>query len=415
MNVTTTLSADAARRIALGAQGFTDARPGGEVSRRHLRRVLDRVRLIQLDSVNVAVRAHYMPLFSRLGAYPVDLLDEAAWTHRARRPRLLVEYWAHEASLLPVEDWPLFRWRMRHFEAKYAHRYAALLKRAPGLFADVLAAVKELGPVGAGALEDELGLTRAQARKAPGGWWNRSDVKHACEWLFSTGELTTGTRRSFQRLYDLPERVLPPEVLSAPPVPDDEAARRLMLGAAVAHGVGTEPDLRDYYRLPPERSKAALFDLVEEGLVEAVTVAGWRHPAYRHVDARTPRGITGRALLCPFDPLIWRRERTERIFDFHYRIEIYVPEPKRVYGYYVFPFLLDGELVGRVDLKTDRPAGVLRARGVFAEPGVDTRRVGVELAAELRSMADWLGLDEVVAGPNGNLVKEVGAALAASG
>lgn len=405
MKVTTTFSADVARRIALGAQGFTDARPGGEVSRRHLRRTLDRVRLLQLDSVNVAVRAHYMPLFSRLGAYPVDLLDDAAWTHRARQPRLLVEYWAHEASLVPVGDWPLFQWRMRAYERKYAHRYADMLKRAPGLFDDVLAAVKELGPIGAGPLEDELGLAEARAKKGPGGWWNRSDVKHACEWLFATGELTTGTRRAFQRLYDLPERVLPPEVLSAPPVSDEEAARRLMLGAATAHGIGTEPDLRDYYRLPPERSKRALSELVEEGLVEAVTVHGWQHPAYRHVDARTPRKVTGRALLCPFDPLIWRRERTERIFDFHYRIEIYVPEPQRVYGYYVFPFLLDGQLVGRVDLKADRVAGVLRAKGAFAEPGVDTARAAAELAEELRTMAAWLGLNAVEVGTNGNLAK----------
>src|SRR6266498_2777452 len=304
---------------------------------------------------------------------------------------------------------------MRAYEAKYAHRYAQLLKRAPGLFDDVLAAVKELGPIGAGPLEDELGLADGRSKKAPGGWWNRSDVKHACEWLFATGELTTGTRRGFQRLYDLPERVLPPEVLAAPPVSDEEAARRLMLGAAAAHGIGTEPDLRDYYRLPPERSKSALFDLVEQGLLEAVTVQGWQHPTYRHAEARTPRRVTGRALLCPFDPLIWRRERTERIFDFHYRIEIYVPEPKRVYGYYVFPFLLDGELVGRVDLKTDRTAGVLRAKGVFAEPGVDTARVAHELAAELTTMAEWLGLAGVSVCPKGNLVKEVRAALAWDG
>jgi uncharacterized protein len=414
MAATTMLSADVARRIALGAQGFTDARPGGDVSRRHLRRVLDRVRLIQLDSVNVAVRAHYMPLFSRLGPYPVELVDDAAWTHQARRPRLLVEYWAHEASLLPVEDWPLFRWRMREYEHRYAERFTALRKRVPGLFDDVLAAVKELGPIGAGQLENELGLAVARGKKPPGGWWwSRSDVKHACEWLFATGELTTGTRIGFQRLYDLPERVLPPEVLSAPPVSDEEAARQLMLRAATAHGLGTEPDLRDYYRLPPARSKGALAELVEEGLVEEVTVRGWQHPAYRHVDARTPRSVAGRALLCPFDPLIWRRERTERIFGFHYRIEIYVPEPKRVYGYYVFPFLLDGELVGRVDLKTDRAAGVLRARGVFAEPGVDTARVARELAAELRTMAEWLGMSAVAVGSNGNLVKEVRAALKA--
>ncbi|MBB4910404.1 hypothetical protein FHR82_006662 [Actinophytocola algeriensis] len=399
----TVLGADAARRIALGAQGFTEPRAGGDVSRRHLKRVLDRVRLIQLDSVNVAVRAHYMPLFSRVGPYEMAVLDDAAWTHHARKPRQLVEYWAHEASLLPVADWPLFRWRMREYEAKYAHRYASLRKDAPGLFDDVLAAVKELGPIGAGPLEDELGLAEGRAKKAPGGWWNRSAVKHACEWLFATGELTTGTRRGFQRLYDLPERVLPPEVLAAAPIPDEEAARELMLRAATAHGIGTEPDLRDYYRLKPSRSQAALAELVAEGLVEEVEVRGWPQPAYRHLAAKTPRKVTGRALLCPFDPLIWRRERTERIFDFHYRIEIYVPEPKRVYGYYVFPFLLDGELVGRVDLKTDRAEGVLRARGVFAEPGVDHARVAVELAAELRAMAGWLGVDSVAVGDKGNL------------
>ena len=407
----TVFGAEAARRIALGAQGFTEPRAGGDVSRRHLKRVLDRVRLIQLDSVNVAVRAHYMPLFSRLGPYPTDLVDDAAWTHRARRPRLLVEYWAHEASLLPVADWPLFRWRMREYEAKYAHRYASLLKNAPGLFDDVLAAVKELGPIGAGPLEDELGLAEGRAKKAPGGWWNRSSVKHACEWLFATGELTTGTRRGFQRLYDLPERVLPSEMLSAPPVSDEEAARELMLRAAAAHGIGTEPDLRDYYRLKPARSQVALAELVAEGLVEAVEVSGWPQPAYRHAAAKTPRKVTGRALLAPFDPLIWRRERTERIFGFHYRIEIYVPEPKRVYGYYVFPFLLDGELVGRVDLKTDRAAGVLRAKGVFAEPGADASRVARELADELRTMAGWLGLDSVAVGDKGNLAKSLAKAL----
>ncbi|GAB1514518.1 winged helix-turn-helix domain-containing protein [Actinophytocola sp. KF-1] len=407
----TVLGADAARRIALGAQGFTEPRAGGDVSRRHLKRVLDRVRLIQLDSVNVAVRAHYMPLFSRLGPYPTDLVDDAAWKHSARRPRLLVEYWAHEASLLPVADWPLFRWRMREYEAKYAHRYASLLTDAPGLFDDVLAAVKELGPIGASPLEDELGLAEGRAKKASGGWWNRSAVKHACEWLFATGELTTGTRRGFQRLYDLPERVLPPEVLSAPPVSDEEAARELMLRAAAAHGIGTEPDLRDYYRLKPARSQVALAELVDEGAVERVEVRGWAQPAYRHVDAKTPRKVEGRALLSPFDPLIWRRERTERIFGFHYRIEIYVPEPKRVYGYYVFPFLLDGELAGRVDLKTDRATGALQARGAFTEPTADPVRVATELAAELRTMAEWLGLDRVEVGSKGNLAKPLAKAL----
>lgn len=399
--MTSSLSADAARRIALAAQGFADARPAGEITRRHLRRVLDRVRLIQLDSVNVAVRAHYMSLFSRLGAYPMTLVDDAAWEHSARRPRMLVEYWAHEASLLPVADWPLFRWRMRHYEQRLGGRYASLLKGSPGLFDDVLAAVKELGPIGAGPLEQELGMT---GRRAGGGWWNRSSVKHACEYLFAVGELTTGARRGFQRLYDLPERVLPPEVHGAPELSTEDAVRELTLRAATAHGIATEADLRDYYRVrPPERSRAAVAELVEEGLLERVQVRGWAQPAYRHVDARQPRRIAGRALLCPFDPLIWERARTERIFDFRYRIEIYVPEPKRVYGYYVFPFLLDGELVARVDLKADRQTGTLRVRGAFAEPTAHAPRVAAELAAELQLMANWLELDKVQADPRGSL------------
>jgi uncharacterized protein YcaQ len=197
-------------------------------------------------------------------------------------------------------------------------------------------------------------------------------------------------------------------VLAAPEVDEPDAARALMLRAALAHGVATEPDLRDYYRLKPERSQAAVAELVDAGLLEPVRVDGWRNPAYRHPDARLPRKVTGRALLCPFDPLIWRRERTERIFNFHYRIEIYVPEPKRVYGYYVFPFLLDGELVARVDLKSDRAAGVLRVQGAFAEPGIDQSRVAGELAAELRTMAEWLGLDGVRVAPRGDLAAALG-------
>jgi len=354
------------------------------------------------------VRAHYMPLFSRLGPYQPELVDDAAWTHSTKRPRMLVEYWAHEASLLPVDDWPLFRWRMREYEQRLGQRYAALLASSPGLLDDVLAAVKDLGPIGAGPLEQELGLA---GRRAGGGWWNRSSVKHACEYLFAVGELTTGARRGFQRLYDLPERVLPPAVL-ATRLSDEDAIRELTRRAATAHGIATEPDLRDYYRIrPPERSRAAVAELVEAGELVEVTVAGWPAPAYRHVDARAPRQVSGRALLAPFDPLIWERARTERIFGFHYRIEIYVPEPKRVYGYYVFPFLLDGELVARVDLKADRAAGVLRVRGAFAEPGVHEPRVAAELAAELSVMAEWLELDHVIAEDRGALAPALRAVL----
>jgi uncharacterized protein len=394
------LGAPAARRAALAAQGFGAPRPSGRISRRHLVRTMERIRLLQLDSVNVAVRAHYMPLFSRLGHYERALVDDAAWTDSARRPRLLVEYWAHEASLLPVRDWPLLRARAKR--AGWWRHYAVLVERHPGLVDEVLSAVKELGPVGAGELEAVLG---GPARPRPPGasWWERSDVKRICEYLFGVGALTTGARRHFQRLYDLPERVLPPEVLAEPAPPEDAAARALVRRAAAALGVATEPDLRDYYRIAPEHSRRAVLDLVAAGELEPVQVRGWRHPAYRVPGAVVPRRISGRALLCPFDPLIWERARTMRIFGFHYRVEIYVPEPKREYGYYVFPFLLDGELVARVDLKADRRAGVLRVPGAFAEPGTDRARVVAELASALREMAEWLELDGVTVGERGDL------------
>lgn len=393
-----TMSAAQARRTALAAQGFADPRPTGQPGRRHLAKVLSRVQLFQLDSVNVAVRAHYMPMFSRLGPYPMDLVDEAAWTDTARKPRLLVEYWAHVASLIPVDDWPLLRWRMRRYDDPEVYDWGSVAQNK-ALVADVLAAVKDLGPIGAGPLERELGLGGERAR---GGWWNRSDVKRVCEYLFATGELTTATRRGFERLYDLTERVIPTEVL-ARQVADDEAARQLTERAARAFGVATEPDLRDYYRLKPERSRTAVAELVEAGVLEPVDVSGWDAPAYRHVAARTPRRITGRALLCPFDPLVWNRDRAMRLFDFFYRIEIYVPEHKRLHGYYVFPFLLDGALVARVDLKADRAAGLLRVHGAYAESTVDVAAVLPELAGELVTMAQWLGLSGVVVGQRGDL------------
>ncbi|HEX2298787.1 MAG TPA: crosslink repair DNA glycosylase YcaQ family protein [Pseudonocardiaceae bacterium] len=399
-----TIGPAAARRTALAAQGFADPRPTGPVSRRHLQRVLRRIRLLQLDSVNVLARAHYLPMFSRLGSYPRALLDAAAWKPTPRSPRLLVEYWAHEASLVPVPDWPLL-----HSGAKkpgWWQRYSRLADRDPELVSAVLAVVKERGPIGAGALERELG---GDSRRGPGSWWNRTDTKRICEWLFGAGELTTGTRRGFERLYDLPERVLPPDVLTRR-VDAQEGGRELVDRAARALGVATEPDLRDYYRLRPECSRQAVADLAAAGELEPVLVPGWPGQAYRHREAWTPRHITGAALLCPFDPLIWDRGRTERLFGFRYRIEIYVPEPKRHYGYYVFPFLLDGELVARVDLKADRVAGLLRVHGAFAEPGVDTARVVIELAASLRDMAGWLELDDVAVGQRGDLA----AALAAT-
>ncbi|NBH05046.1 crosslink repair DNA glycosylase YcaQ family protein [Amycolatopsis sp. SID8362] len=395
-----TISVPTARKTFLAAQGFTDPRPSGEPSRRHLKRVLSRVQLLQLDSVNVAVRAHYMPVFSRLGAYEPALLDAAAWSHSARRPRLMVETWAHEASLLPIEDWPLIRSGAKR-DGWWRH-YGPLIEKSPGLVDEILSVVKELGPIGAGGIEREV---EADAqRRGPGSWWERSEVKRVCEYLFGIGQLTTGTRRSFERLYDLTERVVPPDVL-ARTVSAEEGARGLIERSARALGVATETDLRDYYRLGPAPARQAVAELVESGVLEPVSVRGWKAVAYRHAEARTPRSVTGRALLCPFDPLIWERARTERLFGFHYRIEIYVPEPKRVYGYYVFPFLLDGELVARVDLKSDRAAGVLRVHGAFAEVGADKARVLPELAGELRHMAEWLGLSGVAVGTRGDLAK----------
>ncbi|HEY0815094.1 MAG TPA: crosslink repair DNA glycosylase YcaQ family protein, partial [Pseudonocardia sp.] len=393
---------------ALAAQGFGVARPFGPVTLRHLRPLLERLRLLQLDSVNVAVRAHYMPVFSRLGPYGRALVDDAAWSSSARRPRLLVEYWAHEASLLPVADWPMLLSGAKR--RGWWKNYAALVEQEPALVDDVLAAVKELGPVGAGTLEKAL-LGAAVPRPSGVSWWERSHIKRVCEWMFGMGLLTTGTRVHFQRLYDLPERVLPPAVLAAPAPDPDEAARRLVRQAAVALGVATEPDLRDYYRLGPEASRQAVGELVEAGELEQIAVTGWRAPAYRVPGARMPRRIAGRALLCPFDPLIWERARTERMFGFRYRVEIYVPEPKREFGYYVFPFLLDGELVARVDLKADRANRVLRVQGAFAEAGVEPPRVVAELAAELRVMAEWLELDGVVVGPRGDLAVPLAAAV----
>ncbi|WP_075300618.1 MULTISPECIES: winged helix-turn-helix domain-containing protein [unclassified Pseudonocardia] len=410
-----TISGDVARRTFLAAQGFADPRPAGAVTRRHLGRVLDRVKLLQLDSVNVAVRAHYMPIFSRLGAYPASLLDDAAWSPSARRPRLLAETWAHEASLVLVQDWPLLGHET--LPRRWWKHYGPLLEKHPSLAGDIRDVVAESGPIGAGAIEKALapGGRAGTVRPRPPGatWWERSEVKRVCEYLFAVGDLAVGTRKHFERRYDLPERVLPLEVLDGLPPDPADAARELIAKAASALGVGTETDLRDYYRLGPERTRTAIDELVDGGRLEPVAVRGWAKPAYRDPAARAPRTVEGRALLCPFDPLVWERDRTERIFGFRYRIEIYVPEPQREYGYYVFPFLLDGRLVGRVDLKAARAAGVLRVPGAFAEPGAPgpESRIAAELAAELTTMAGWLGLDGVVVGERGGLAAPLHAEL----
>ena len=376
------LSAAEARRLALGSQGFADPHPTRPPNGWDLRRVLKRVALIQIDSVNVLARAHYLPAFSRLGPYDTDLLDRLS----QRAPRRLFEYWGHEASLLPVELYPLLRWRMER-----AHRDAwggmqRVQRDRPELVAAVLEQVAERGPIAASELAEE------RPRRS-GPWWDWSDTKRALEFLFWSGQVTCARRRRFERLYDLPERVLPRAVLEAPTPEPADAQRDLVRIAARSLGVAGERDLRDYFRLPTPEAKARVAELVEAGELLPVEVEGWgRTPGYLAAGARIPRRVEARALIGPFDPLIWERSRIARLFAFEFRLEIYVPAPKRRHGYYVLPFLLGDRLVGRVDLKSDRAAGVLRAIAVHLEPGApaDTRDA---LAVELASMARWLELD----------------------
>lgn len=393
------MSAAAARRTALAAQGFGRRRPSS-TTRRTVLDVLTRTQLLQLDSVSAVVRAHYAPVFSRIGAYDREVLDATAWSHGARRPRRLVEYWAHEAALLPVEDWPLMRWRMAQFRNGRWEQARRVLEHSPTLGKDILEVISGTGPVTAGEVERHLELDKPRAKDNWG--WNLSDTKIICEQLFATGELSVDKRVGFARYYDLTERVIPPEVL-ARTVDDADAYRELILRAATALGVATEPDLRDYYRMHRTQTEPAIADLVDAGELIPVQVTGWDKPAYLRADAATPRRIEGAALLCPFDPLIFFRPRTERIFDFHYRIEIYTPKHKRVHGYYVFPFLLDGELVGRVDLRAERATGRLTVPAAFAEPGHCTPETAQALSGALREMADWLELDDVVIGAGGDL------------
>ena len=402
---TESLSATQARRIALAAQGFADRRPAGQVTRRHLQRVLDRIRLFQMDSVSVAVRAHYMPLYSRLGFYDRGLLEQAAWEPTARRPALLAEYWAHEAALIPIEHWPLFRWRMDDFQHG-RYREAVGDPQAAAMRTQIREAVAELGPCTSGMLEDHLGHAK---RTRKGTWWDRSHVKYLCEVMFAAGELAAVRRSGFARYYDLTENIVGEHAEVT--VPRDEAIRELVAGSVTALGVGTEVDIRDYYRLKPQAAREALDDLVAAGRVQQVEVEGWAKPAFLDPAARLPRKVERTALLSPFDSLVFFRPRTERLFDFHYRIEIYVPEAKRVHGYYVFPYLMGERLVARVDLKTDRAGDQLLVLGAFCESRADPLEVAAALAADLLDMAQWLGVSRVEVGSRGDLAASLTAAV----
>ena len=409
------LSAAEARGAALAAQGMGRPRPNGRIDARRLRRAIGDVGLLQLDSVNILCRSHYMSLFSRLGPYRRATLDRLA-SHadtapgpakRAGRDRALFEYWGHEASLLPVKLQPLLRWRMARAEQLTYKPVRRLAAEKPELLESILRTVRERGPICAADVATPL-------RKPQNPWFNWSEGKLALDYLFFAGSVCAAHRVRFERHYDLPERVLPEAVLDAPTPAEDEAQRKLLLIAAARLGVATEADLGDYFRLPRAESKARVAELVDAGALTPTRVEGWSTPAY--VTARLPTPAhEARALMTPFDPLVWSRPRTERLFGFRYRIEMYTPAAKRVHGYYVLPFLLGDRLVARIDVKSDRQAGVLRVLGAFAEPGADPGALAPELADELRLLAGWLELEQVSVARKGDLAGKLAKAVAALG
>jgi uncharacterized protein YcaQ len=394
-----TISLPTARRIALGAQGFGAARPTGRVDRRHVRRMFAAVGVVQVDSVNVIVRSQELPLWARLGPHRRDLLAGMAADNE------LFEYWAHEASLVPIGLHPLLRWRMGRAKEGHAWgRLSMLARDRPQFVEDVYDLVRERGPLSAGE------LSNGESRSEP--WWGWTDTKLALEYMFWCGRIAVRRRASFERVYDLTERVIPAAVLATPTPSEADAKRALLELAARSLGIGTTRDLADYYRLNIPLARPLVAELVEDGALVKVGVEGWREPAYLHRDARVPRAIGAATLLSPFDSLVWERSRTERIFGFRYRLELYTPAAKRVYGYYVLPFLLGDRVVARVDLKADRKAGALLAHGAFAEAGIEADVVASPLAAELHALAAWLGLDRVLTGRRGDLARPLARALA---
>ncbi|AZE88380.1 winged helix-turn-helix domain-containing protein [Pseudomonas orientalis] len=375
-----------ARRMALAAQGFSGRQPPAQIKAAHLNRLIERLGVLQIDSVNALVRSHYLPLFSRLGNYSPSMLEQAAWSQGRRRA--LFEYWGHEASLLPMTMYPLMRWRMeraRQGQGIYA-QMARFGRERQDVVQRVLQAVEQRGALGAGS------LSTREERAGP--WWDWSDEKHALEWLFAAGLVTVAGRRGFERLYDLPERVIPGEILQTF-VSEADAQRGLLLHSASALGVATEKDLRDYFRLDPVDSRQRLAELVEEGQLLSCQVQGWKQSAYCLPEPKVPRSVPASALLSPFDSLIWERARTERLFDFRYRLEIYTPQHKRVYGYYVLPFLHNERIAARVDLRAERASNCLAVHAVHEqEHGLDEPGMSA-LALNLRQMADWLGLQQI--------------------
>jgi uncharacterized protein YcaQ len=388
------LSIGQARRMALAAQGFAEARPRGRVDRRHLRKVMRRIQLLQLDSVPVVVRTQYMPLFSRLGPYRAELLDEIAY-HGDE----WFEAWSHEASLLPVEMEPWLRWSKASAQEgeTWRHHYR-MAQKDPGYIASVLAQVKACGPLAARDLEDP--------RPRSGTWWgSRSGGTVALDWLFRIGELGIRRDRRFVKQYDLLERIVPAEIRARSTPSFEASLDELLLRSAAAHGIATADDLVDYFRLPVRPAKARLESLAEDGRLLKAEVEGWSRPAYRHPEAKCPRQIRAAALLSPFDPVVWNRKRIKALFDFDYRIEIYTPAKKRKYGYYVLPFLMGEKIVARFDLKTDRETKTLRVLAAHVESNVAFHEVAAAAAKELTALGRFLRTEKIDVGRRGNLAR----------
>ncbi|MDJ0339229.1 crosslink repair DNA glycosylase YcaQ family protein [Cryobacterium sp. PH31-O1] len=398
-----TVSAALARRIALAAQGF-GARPAAPVGIRQLTALVNRLELLQIDSVNVFERSHYMPAFSRLGPYDKAQLDRLTTGREAR----FTEYWAHEASFLPIDVWPLFRWRMQENRDRSARTPDNWSNSNRPMLDWLLAELAANGPMRASEIEHD-------ANKRSGSWWGWSDVKTGLEVLFRWGDVVSAGRRRFERVYALPEQVFSAELLGQT-ISTADAHRELVRRAARAHGIGTAKDFADYFRLKSAPTLLAIRELAEAGELVPVAVPGWgplgaAGAAWLHREARLPRAMDVQAVLSPFDPVVWERARALRLFNFHYRIEIYTPEPKRVYGYYSLPILLGDMVVGRVDLKNDRQAGVLRVQAAWSEPAAPADAAG-RLAQVLREAAGWQGLDEIVVVARGNLADGLAAELA---
>lgn len=394
------LSSAEARRLALSSLGF-DLRQPARAGPSHVRATAARLGAIQIDSVNVLARAHYLPTFSRYGAYPMSALDDLA--HGKRE---LFEYWGHAACFLPIDMYPLMRWRMRG----QVDAWAGLDAKRKDFIESVYREVVERGPMSAGEI--------SMGGKSTGPWWGWSDGKQAIEFLFRQGRVAVAGRRNFERLYDLPERVLPAAVLASPTIGERDAKKELLVRAARAMGVGSAKDIAQYFhvdawwdrlsvngRRTPTTIQPLFDELAEDGRLERVRVEGWKQPAFVVPSAKIPKSVDARAIVSPFDPVLWERKWTKAVFDFEYQIEIYVPAPKRIHGYYVLPFLMGDRFAARVDLKADRKSSTLIVHSAYVEAGRDSGTVADALADELRSMAAWLSLESFAVGRKGNLAR----------